>query len=172
MISSKRKYGDVIDLTNDDSDDNNNDNKKNDKKSKSPRKQPEEKRASRLVSYASSKTVERIQRALSQRMYLISQKDLSIDGNLRRDFAVLGSTGNVYDVTISKHSTCSCPDSVNCCKHILFVFLRVLKVNPNSHCIYQNALLQQELASIFASKANHDGIIIILIIIIIFIIIN
>jgi hypothetical protein len=147
-MSSKRKYSDVIDLTSDEND-------KNERKAT----KKEEKRAARLVSRASSKTLDRIQRALSQRLYLISQKDLSVDGNLRRDYAVLGSTGNVYDVTISRQCTCTCPDSVNLCKHILFVFLRVLKVHPHSHVVYQNALLQSELASIFASKANHDDVI-------------
>ena len=120
-----------------------------------------EKRASRLVSRPTQKIIERIQRALSQRLYLINQEDLSTPNNLSREYNVLGSTGNVYDVTISKRCSCTCPDEFNCCKHILFVFLRVLKVNRNSHVIFQNALLQDELATIFSSKANHDGIIII-----------
>lgn len=39
-------------------------------------------------------------------------------------FAVLGSTGNVYTVTITTQPSCSCPDFQkrgDPCKHLLFV---------------------------------------------------
>ncbi len=58
---------------------------------------------------------------------------------LSEDFKVLGSTGNVYTVRIAQLPTCDCPDGTkgNHCKHILFVFTRVLGVNDNSGLYYQ-----------------------------------
>jgi uncharacterized Zn finger protein len=60
-------------------------------------------------------------------MYLVSQEDKSTEGNLWRKYAVLGSTGNVYEVHIKKVPMCSCPDFErgNLCKHVLFVMLKV-----------------------------------------------
>jgi hypothetical protein len=86
-----------------------------------------------------------------------------------QSFYVLGSVGNVYTVKISHIPSCTCPDHAkgNLCKHIvsqfslqfvcnsllfkLFVFLKVLRVPSDSNLIYQNALLTEELESIFKS---------------------
>ncbi|KAI3976778.1 hypothetical protein MKX01_008636 [Papaver californicum] len=35
-------------------------------------------------------------------------------------FFILGSTGNVYTVRLSRTPSCNCPDSAFPCKHILF----------------------------------------------------
>ncbi|EIN06971.1 hypothetical protein PUNSTDRAFT_135671 [Punctularia strigosozonata HHB-11173 SS5] len=45
---------------------------------------------------------------------------------LREEFSVLGSTGNVYTVVIDKEPSCNCPDAQkgHTCKHVLFVFLK------------------------------------------------
>ena len=69
----------------------------------------------------------------------------------RREYAVLGSTGNVYNVVISHRCTCSCPDRYRPCKHLLFVMLKVLRVHSNSYIVYQTALLSSELKKIFRS---------------------
>lgn len=48
----------------------------------------------------------------------------------KRSFVILGTTGNKYTVTITECSNCTCPDFTlndNFCKHIYFIFLRVLK---------------------------------------------
>ncbi|KAH6887307.1 hypothetical protein BKA70DRAFT_1409685 [Coprinopsis sp. MPI-PUGE-AT-0042] len=73
--------------------------------------------------------------------------------SLKEDFKVSGSTGNVYTVTIDKLPRCSCPDSQkgNHCKHILFVFTKVLQVSRDSGLWYQKALLSNELSSIFTN---------------------
>jgi len=79
--------------------------------------------------------------------------DRKREGNrLREEFQVLGSTGNVYTVVIDKKPTCSCPDAMkgNHCKHILFIFLKVLQVSRESGFWYQKALLTNELEAIFA----------------------
>jgi len=73
-------------------------------------------------------------------------------GALREEFKVLGSTGNVYTVTIDRLPECTCPDALkgNHCKHILFVFLKVLHVGEASGLWYQKALITSELEEIFA----------------------
>ncbi|KAI8611970.1 hypothetical protein BC830DRAFT_1068200, partial [Chytriomyces sp. MP71] len=98
---------------------------------------------------------DRIQRAKAQRMFLVTRH---VHEALHHEFAVLGSTGNVYTVNISRLPDCSCPDfqKGNLCKHILFVYLKVLRVNEHSHVIFQKALLTSELTEIFATAAQHD----------------
>lgn len=89
------------------------------------------------------------------------------DGDIRQ-FFVLFTTGNVYTVDISNKNTCTCPDALkgneilyliviylfisgNLCKHVLFVMLKVLRVDPNDSCVWQTALLNSELHSIFTN---------------------
>jgi len=67
----------------------------------------------------------------------------------------MGSIGNIYEVTISHIPQCTCPDfqkNDNVCKHILFVYLKVLKVPRGSETIYQKALISSELEEIFNSS--------------------
>jgi hypothetical protein len=122
--------------------------------SEPPPKIKEEKRACKYRYVPSMGVSDRIKRAIVQKMYLISQKDISSDESIGREYVVLGSTGNVYNVAIKKVPNCNCPDFErgNLCKHVLFVFLKVLKVPPESPLIYQRALLQKELQSIFSSS--------------------
>jgi len=70
-----------------------------------------------------------------------------------REYAVLGSTGNVYTITIGTLNECSCPDFAkgNLCKHVIFIMLKVLRVASNSEYVYQKALLTTELEEIFAN---------------------
>ena len=96
---------------------------------------PKEKRAKRHKSRPTADVLSRIYRALSQRMYLIDQKDISSDADgLGREFTVLGTTGNVYTVNICRLPTCNCPDFARgkLCKHIIFALARVLQVPRNS----------------------------------------
>ena len=70
------------------------------------------------------------ERVMTQRMFLIERSGRK-DGSLEEDFSVLGSTGNVYMVKVSQIPSCTCPDFLKHqvhCKHILFVFLKVLKI--------------------------------------------
>jgi hypothetical protein len=116
----------------------------------------EEKRATRTRSSANRDTCQRIERALSQRLYLLNQSDISTTNRLCRTYDVLGSTGNVYQVEISQFPSCTCPDAErgNLCKHILFVYLRVLRCQSNSKIIIQKSLLQNELALIFGPRGT------------------
>lgn len=111
-----------------------------------------EKRAARFRT-GTDKDRDRIDRALSQRLYLLRQDDTSTDGSLSKKFSVLGSTGNVYEVKISRVPSCTCPDFLrgHVCKHIIFVIARVLRVSSSSPLLIQRALLQSELATMFSS---------------------
>ena len=67
---------------------------------------------------------------------------------LRHVFAVLGSTGNVYDVAIQKEPACTCPYAVShptkVCKHRYFVWYRVLKIprDDDTQCSESDATLK------------------------------
>jgi hypothetical protein len=52
----------------------------------------------------------------------------------------------VYTVRISKQPRCDCPDAAkgHVCKHILFVYLRVLKLSASNPIVWQKALLTHE----------------------------
>ena len=97
----------------------------------------------------------RISRALHQRLYLIEGKTSDNGG---AQFAVLGSTGNVYDVTIANTANCDCPDHGRSylCKHILFVLLKVLRVDADSPLVYQSAWLSSELATMLAGWTERQ----------------
>ncbi|KAF9258205.1 hypothetical protein L218DRAFT_742380 [Marasmius fiardii PR-910] len=108
-----------------------------------------ERRLARYRGHCPISVEERLDRALAQRFFLIHRE--RDDGTLREVFTVSGSTGNVYTVTISNLPNCNCPDSLkgNHCKHIMFVFFKVLQVPRSSFHWYQKALLNSELQEIF-----------------------
>jgi hypothetical protein len=85
----------------------------------------EEKRLKRYRSKAPSSYLERLSRVKSQRMFLIDRnRSTSADGVDEKEvFDIAGTTGNIYQVTINKIPTCSCPDSLkgNQCKHVIYV---------------------------------------------------
>jgi len=60
-------------------------------------------------------------------MFLIDRtRTTSSDASHEEEkFDLAGSTGNVYQVTVSKIPDCTCPDSKkgNQCKHIIYVSL-------------------------------------------------
>jgi len=112
--------------------------------------EPVEKRLARLKKSCPKNIMERVDRVMTQRFFLVERK--RVHGQLREEFKVLGSTGNVYTVVVDKLPSCNCPDAIkgNHCKHILFIFLKVLSVSINSSFYYQKALLSTELKAIFA----------------------
>ncbi|KZO97068.1 hypothetical protein CALVIDRAFT_454547, partial [Calocera viscosa TUFC12733] len=121
------------------------------RKKEDPDTPREEKRLARIRKSCPQNVLDRVERVLTQRFYLV---DRERDGDeLRETFKVLGSTGNIYTVTIDKVPACNCPDALkgNHCKHILFVFLKVLNVSQYSSYYYQKALLSTELAEVFNS---------------------
>ncbi|KAJ6611934.1 hypothetical protein B0H10DRAFT_1808509 [Mycena sp. CBHHK59/15] len=93
--------------------------------------------------------LDRVERVMTQRFFMVDRK--RVPGELKEEFQVLGSTGNVYTVTIQHKPSCDCPDARkgNHCKHILFIYLKVLQVTYASGLWYQKALLTSELVKIF-----------------------
>jgi hypothetical protein len=113
-----------------------------------PKLEPE-KRIRPFVPKISTAVADRLSRAFTHRLYLISR--IPGENALERQYRVLGDSGNVYTVTIGRLPRCDCPDGAkgNHCKHIIFVLVRVLKVHRSSELIYQRALLGAELQEIF-----------------------
>lgn len=71
----------------------------------------------------------RKQRGKTQNIYLVESR--YNDSVEKREYVVLGSTGNVYTVEISICPTCTCPDYMTRgkrCKHIYFILTRVMKI--------------------------------------------
>eukprot|EP00933_Yihiella_yeosuensis_P014861 TRINITY_DN13143_c1_g2_i1.p1 TRINITY_DN13143_c1_g2~~TRINITY_DN13143_c1_g2_i1.p1 ORF type:complete len:400 (-),score=56.43 TRINITY_DN13143_c1_g2_i1:86-1285(-) len=105
-----------------------------------------EERLRRYISQPNYGLCERIERALAQRLYLLGM-ERHADG-IGATFKVLGSTGNVYTVELDLLPNCDCPDYLKgrgLCKHILFIWLRVLRISEDDPRIWQNALLTTEL---------------------------
>nr|GMD48889.1 mitogen-activated protein kinase kinase kinase 1-like [Ipomoea batatas] len=75
---------------------------------------------------------DRIVRAVSHPLSLLHRSDTL--------FFVLGVTGNVYTVNIAATPSCTCPDRIAPCKHILFVMIRVLGINLDDSCLLRRTL--------------------------------
>eukprot|EP00439_Symbiodinium_sp_Y106_P032130 s1128_g3.t2 len=110
---------------------------------------PKEVRKANFRRQPSIATCDRIDRALEQRLYLL-KLERPHAGGAGGLFHVLGSTGNVYTVHIGTKPSCDCPDFLKGrgpCKHILFIWLRVLRLEEDDYRIWQSALLTSELKS-------------------------
>ncbi|KAI3907419.1 hypothetical protein MKX01_036336 [Papaver californicum] len=85
---------------------------------------------------------DRIRRALHERISLLHRS--------KGEFFVLAETGNVYNVTLSTTPSCrcNCPDSTVPCKHIFFVFLRVLGISQNDCRIWRKGLKPSQLTEL------------------------
>jgi hypothetical protein len=85
--------------------------------------EPEEKRLRLFRKKAPQTYLERLHRVRTQRMFLIDrQRNLSESRSHEEEiFDIAGTTGNLYQVTISKQPSCTCPDCKkgNQCKHII-----------------------------------------------------
>lgn len=71
-------------------------------------------------------------RGKTQNLFLI--ESFAPKSNFEREYAVMGSTGNVYLVKIKSVPTCTCPDYVGRkrrCKHIYFILIRVMGVSED-----------------------------------------
>ena len=104
--------------------------------------------------------------------------DAGGDSKWHAVFAVFGTTGNVYECHVCASPSCTCPDFTgdgggggggrgggngrgggsgaagagkHICKHLLWVYLRVLGVSRDDPVLCQVALLQSELAGMLAA---------------------
>ncbi|KAJ4951898.1 hypothetical protein NE237_028730 [Protea cynaroides] len=73
------------------------------------------------------------------------------------NFFVLGASGNVYTVSLSDIPCCNCPDRTTPCKHILFVYLRVLGVSLDDTCLHRSTLRPSELNHLLSSPTSPDS---------------
>lgn len=87
-------------------------------------------------------------RGKTQKLFLI--ESVPSKDNHEKLYQVMGSTGNVYTVTINSNPSCSCPDHQtrhNRCKHIYFILLRVMKVPASKE--EQTKFTNNELLNMF-----------------------
>lgn len=72
-------------------------------------------------------------RGLTQKIFLI--ESLPVKDSSLREYVVMGTSKNVYTVTVKNIPTCTCPDYAQRhgrCKHIYFVMMKIMKVkNPD-----------------------------------------
>lgn len=115
-----------------------------------------------LSKHPSQKVRERMERAMpgsGHRMYVLSQRTvapLEAAGGPIEEYTILGATGNVYTVSIGRHSSCNCPDAVkgNLCKHHLFVMIRVLRLAADDFRVWQRALLTAEAVEVLSGERS------------------
>ncbi|KAE8350111.1 hypothetical protein BDV28DRAFT_159905 [Aspergillus coremiiformis] len=93
--------------------------------------------------------LQRLNRALTQRMFVLGHTVAGVDDVPEMAFDIAGTTGNIYKTVIGKEPTCSCPDARkgNQCKHICYVLVNVLKAPQ--HLQYQLAFLSMELRELY-----------------------
>mmetsp|Transcript_20437 Transcript_20437/g.46190 ORF Transcript_20437/g.46190 Transcript_20437/m.46190 type:complete len:274 (+) Transcript_20437:145-966(+) len=125
-------------------------------------KSTKEKRLKRYRSNPTQKIRERIERAVTQRLFLVEASEPSecpFYGGPKIVLTVLGSTGNVYKVTLAKVPSCDCPDARkgNLCKHFLFVMLKVVGLSSSSPLVYQAAYLTEELEEVVGQLRARTG---------------
>ena len=106
------------------------------KKKRAVKKKDEEKRIRVFRKRAPRSFLERLARAQTQRMFLIDRKrKMSLAWSHEEEvFDIAGTTGNIYQVTISKQPTCTCPDNEkgNQCKHIVYVSPQDILISSTS----------------------------------------
>ncbi|KAJ4365220.1 hypothetical protein N0V83_008838 [Neocucurbitaria cava] len=119
---------------------------------------PEEKRLRRFRPNAPQSYLGVKERALTQRLTVLSRERSGTDEVPREKVVIAGSTGNVYTVNISLTPSCDCPhaEKGNQCKHIIYVMLRVLKAQE--HVAYQLALLSSELREVIKNAPPIPGV--------------
>ena len=94
--------------------------------------------------------LQKLERATSQRMVVLKRKRIDEAAFPSEEIELVGSTGNVYRVTVGLEPKCTCPDYLkgNQCKHIVYALVTVLKAPASLQ--YQLAFLSSELREIFA----------------------
>ena len=90
-------------------------------------------------------------RGLTQRLYLI--ESIISNDQYEKIYAIMGSTGNVYHVTITNMPTCTCPDYTTRnrrCKHIYFTLIKIMNALYYEQEYYDN----DELMDMFKNIPN------------------
>ena len=118
----------------------------------------EEKRLRRHRARAPGSYLEIKNRALTQRLTVLSRERCGTDEVPEERVVTAGSTGNVYTVHVGLIPSCDCPHAKkgNQCKHIVYIMLRVLKARED--VAYQLALTSTELRELIKNAPLIPGI--------------
>src|SRR5437016_2960298 len=83
------------------------------------------------------------------RMIVVGRTRTDTEAFPREEIDIVGSTGNIYQVSIGLIPSCTCPDDRkgNECKHKVYAMHTVLKARED--LVYQRAYLSSELREIF-----------------------
>lgn len=118
-------------------------------------------RGHRFIAKPSAQLRERIDRAYKHRMYLLAVRPQPGEAPCA-ELDVLGSTGNVYHVHVGRpRQGCTCADYAKhpnlMCKHILFVMLRVCKLQRDDPRVWQVALTPSEAGPLVAAMPSRES---------------
>ncbi|SPO22981.1 uncharacterized protein UTRI_01659 [Ustilago trichophora] len=94
--------------------------------------------------------IKRIAKAHHERLYLIHRYRDGVQ--LKEAFDVCGSKGNVYKILIDRNVSCSCMDFKlrrQVCKHLLFVYIKVLRLASNLPVYSDIRLTQDQVQQVF-----------------------
>lgn len=112
-----------------------------------------EKRLRRIRNSCPAKVQERMCRATGEKMHLMGRPAYILDDeSLKCEFTLMGSTGNIYDITFGRVPKCTCPDyrkGNTTCKHILFVTTQIMGYSPSDKMSYQMAYIGTELEQMY-----------------------
>ena len=116
-----------------------------------------EKRARIFRKWAPQSYLNVKERALTQRLTVLSRQRCGSRDMPEEKVTIAGSTGNVYTVSINLIPSCNCPHARkgNQCKHIVYVMLRVLKAPED--IAYQLALISSELRQVIWNAPPIPG---------------
>lgn len=117
---------------------------------KKPKKEQVEKRLKTFRAKAPQSFLQKLERAQTQRMVVIGRKRSGEGSELHEDIDVVGTTGNIYTVSIGRLPSCTCPDHQkgNECKHKVYALSTVLRAPYELQ--YQRALLVSEVQEILS----------------------
>ncbi|MFS7889808.1 putative transferase transcription factor C2H2 family [Helianthus anomalus] len=73
-------------------------------------------------------------------------------------FFILGTTGNVYTVTLATTPTCTCPDPTVPCKHIHFLYVHVFSLPLNNPCLHRRTLRPCQLTRLLSTKISNEAV--------------
>lgn len=95
--------------------------------------------------------MQKLERAQNQRMIVIGRSRHGQGADLHEDIDIVGTTGNIYTVSVGLVPSCTCPDHQkgNECKHKVYALHTVLRAPFELQ--YQRAFLSSELADILAN---------------------
>ncbi|XP_076895192.1 uncharacterized protein LOC143547720 [Bidens hawaiensis] len=101
--------------------------------------------------YPPEPLTERVLRALEHRLRLLHRSN--------SDFFILGATGNVYTVNLSTSPSCTCPDRTTPCKHILFLYIRVLSVSLDDPCLWSTTLHPSQVTRLLSAPVSLETVV-------------